>query len=163
MWIKLWSELLSGAHSWKSRDLYWHHCHFKENPKGEPSLWYCSSQHNEIYWNCKSISQLILASLPTRKEKEGAQLFMRVSVHFWRCTWECLTWSAHETKVCHWIFHVEKMVPVDIHQCLLHVCGCEHSEAVGSAFQQWQLQHEWQAKSGQLHGFLPVWHAGEIA
>ena len=61
--------------------------------------------------------------------------------------WQNGVWHGcmYEVKVCHWIFLVEKVAPIDIHQCLLNVCGYEHSEGVGSAFQQGQQQQEWQA------------------
>ena len=45
----------------------------------------------------------------------------------------------------------EKMAHIDIHWCLLNVygdhrgCGCEHTEAVCGALQQWQQHHERQA------------------
>ena len=42
---------------------------------------------------------------------------------------------------------VERMTPIDIQQHLLNISGCEHSDVVGGAFQQWQ---QWVTSIGAL-------------
>ena len=39
-------------------------------------------------------------------------------------------------KCTNQFIHVEEVVPIDIHQCLLNACGCERSELVGGTLQQ---------------------------
>ena len=44
--------------------------------------------------------------------------------------------------------HADKMVPTDIHLCLLETSsGCEQSEAVGAVFRQWREQ-QWVTSTG---------------
>ena len=69
-----------------------------------------------------------------------------------RAVWENSVWhgSTDEAKVCHWIPPHRKngthWHSLTLAECLHKPnCGCEHSEAVGDVFQQWQQTMVWTA------------------
>ena len=117
---------------------------------------------------------LILSCWPMMLEADVGSMaveaghFHQYSVTFCCCVtdgsrgavWQSGVWlgSMYEAKVCHWIPPCSKN-GIHWHSSMLVEClwrpnsGCEHSEAVVGAFQQWWQQCERQAM------FLPDGHA----
>ena len=95
--------------------------------------WWCYGSRG---WTCSPISHYIL--LPCDRGQQ-------------RTVWQNDVWhgSAYEVKVWHWIPPWKKWHPLIFINACEHLwspnSGCEYSETVGGAFQQWWQQHERQA------------------